>query len=85
MRVKNDHCDVIGVSVAPTQLDNLSSAILQQGMARVSLPGDVVTWAAGRHQTLRRMLSDQRLEIRNYVPFFTSMGKIGMLAAWKRS
>ncbi|MCO5966143.1 cytochrome P450 family protein [Sinorhizobium meliloti] len=61
MRVENDHCDMIGVSVAPTELDNLSSAILQQGgMARVSLPGDVVTWAAGRHQTLRRMLSDQR-------------------------
>ncbi|MGX5805264.1 cytochrome P450 family protein [Bradyrhizobium sp. Arg314] len=61
MRVENDHCDVIGVSVAPTQLDNLSSAILQQGgMARVSLPGDVVTWAAGGHQTLKRMLSDQR-------------------------
>ncbi|WP_457810945.1 hypothetical protein [Sinorhizobium meliloti] len=61
MRVGNDHCDAIGVSVAPSQLDNLSSAILQQGgMARVSLPGDVVTWAAGGHQTLRRMLSDQR-------------------------
>lgn len=31
MRVENDHCDMIGVSVAPTELDNLSSAILQQG------------------------------------------------------
>ncbi|MHC2419982.1 cytochrome P450 [Sinorhizobium meliloti] len=52
MRVGNDYCDAIGVSVAPTQLDNLSSAILQQGgMARVSLPGDVMTWAAGGHQT----------------------------------
>ncbi|OBQ83695.1 hypothetical protein A9K71_22955 [Mesorhizobium sp. WSM3873] len=30
------------------------------GMARVSLPGDVVTWAIGGHQTLRRMLSDER-------------------------
>ncbi|WP_246728115.1 cytochrome P450 [Mesorhizobium japonicum] len=29
-------------------------------MARVSLPGDVVTWAIGGHQTLRRMLSDER-------------------------
>ncbi|TKB29911.1 MAG: cytochrome P450, partial [Mesorhizobium sp.] len=61
MRIENDHCDVIGVPAAPTQLDDLSSAILQQrGVARVSLPGDVVAWAAGRHQTLRRMLSDQR-------------------------
>ncbi|SEI21425.1 hypothetical protein SAMN05216228_10776 [Rhizobium tibeticum] len=61
MRVENDPCDVIGVSVAPTQLDNLSSLILQQGgMARVSLPGDVVTWAAGGHETLSRMLSDER-------------------------
>ncbi|TIU57502.1 MAG: cytochrome P450, partial [Mesorhizobium sp.] len=50
MRVENDHCDVIGVSVAPTQLDSLSAAILQQGgMARVSLSGNVVTSAAGRH------------------------------------
>ncbi|AKN95433.1 cytochrome P450 [Xanthomonas oryzae pv. oryzicola] len=49
------------MSIAPTQLDRLSLAILQRpGMARVALPGNVVTWAAGHHSTLGRLLADQR-------------------------
>ncbi|MCC5074006.1 cytochrome P450 family protein [Xanthomonas campestris] len=61
MSPENDHCDVIDVSVAPTQLDSLFSAILQRpGMARVALPGNVVAWAAGHHGTLGRLLADQR-------------------------
>ncbi|WP_246432362.1 cytochrome P450 family protein [Xanthomonas theicola] len=39
----------------------MSSAILQRDrIARVTLPGEVVTWAAGHHQTLREILTDQR-------------------------
>ncbi|MFC7520323.1 cytochrome P450 [Xanthomonas populi] len=50
---------MIDVSVAPTQLDSLSSAILQRpGMAPVALPGNGVTWAAGHHGTLGRLLAN---------------------------
>ncbi|MCT8272336.1 cytochrome P450 [Xanthomonas translucens pv. undulosa] len=61
MRVEDDRGDVINISVAQSQLDNASSSIRQRnGMARVALPGNVVTWAAGRHQTLKCILADQR-------------------------
>ncbi|KTS76458.1 cytochrome P450 [Pseudomonas oryzihabitans] len=53
--------DVIAVSVFSAGLDALAAALLQrESIARVTLPGDVTTWVAGHHRTLKRILADQR-------------------------
>jgi len=61
MRVDKRRCEVIDISIYHAQLDNVSPLILRGvGMVRVAMPGNVVTWAAGFHQTLKWILADQR-------------------------
>ncbi|WP_284568876.1 hypothetical protein [Xanthomonas graminis] len=61
MRLESGRCDVIDMSIAQSQLDNASSSILQRdGMIEVALPGNVVTWAAARRQTLKWILAGRR-------------------------
>lgn len=53
--------NITAISSNPADLDSTSARLLQQGpIARVSLPGNVDTWAISHHHTLRQIVADPR-------------------------